>query len=127
MVKERHHLKAHLTDESMWGSEFGGASRRSVGSRMSNQSFDKYDWFSLKTPQAQNIFYRMSGHYSNQSESRCSHRRPPGNEAPPSINRCYVKSGINPYMQQQQMTRPLANSQVVPDCIIGFRDYLRGG
>ena len=45
MVKERHHLKAHLTDESMWGSEFGGASRRSVGSRMSNQSFDKYDWF----------------------------------------------------------------------------------
>ena len=43
MVKERHHLKAHLTDESMWGSEFGGASRRSVGSRMSNQSFDKYD------------------------------------------------------------------------------------
>ena len=45
MVKERHHLKAHLTDESMWGSEFGGASRRSVGSRMSNQSFDKYDCF----------------------------------------------------------------------------------
>ena len=79
MVKERHHLKAHLTDESMWGSEFGGASRRSVGSRMSNQSFDKYDWFSLKTPQAQNIFYRMSGHYSNQSESRYSHRRPPRN------------------------------------------------
>ena len=41
MVKERHHIKAHLTDESMWGSEFGGASRRSMGSRMSNQSFDK--------------------------------------------------------------------------------------
>jgi hypothetical protein len=40
MVKERHHIKAHLTDESMWGSEFGG-SRRSA-SRMSNQSFDKY-------------------------------------------------------------------------------------
>jgi hypothetical protein len=39
MVKERHHIKAHLTDESMWGSEFGG-SRRSA-SRMSNQSFDK--------------------------------------------------------------------------------------
>ena len=58
MVKERHHLKAHLTDESMWGSEFGGASRRSVGSRMSNQSFDKYDcfffkFFFLKIPQAQ--------------------------------------------------------------------------
>ena len=39
MVKERHHIKAHLTDESMFGSEFGG-SRRSA-SRMSNQSFDK--------------------------------------------------------------------------------------
>ena len=24
MVVERHHIKAHLTDESMWGSEFGG-------------------------------------------------------------------------------------------------------
>ena len=72
MVKERHHLKAHLTDESMWGSEFGGASRRSVGSRMSNQSFDKYvfwNLFSLKIPQAQNIFYRISGHYLNQNES----------------------------------------------------------
>jgi hypothetical protein len=39
MVKERHHINAHLTDESMFGSEFGG-SRRSA-SRMSNQSFDK--------------------------------------------------------------------------------------
>ena len=28
MLKERHHIKAHLTAESMWGSEFGGASRR---------------------------------------------------------------------------------------------------
>jgi len=98
MVKERHHLKAHLTDESMWGSEFGGASRRSVGSRMSNQSFDK-----------------MSGRNSNISGSRYSHSRPPRNEAPPSINGSYVKPGINPSMQQQQMTRPLATSQVVPE------------
>ena len=46
MIKERHHIKAHLTDESMWGSEFGGASRRSMGSRMSNQSFDKQSRYS---------------------------------------------------------------------------------
>ena len=74
MVKERHHLKAHLTDESMWGSEFGGASRRSVGSRMSNQSFDKYDCFFkaffLKDTASSKKNYKMSGHYSNQSGSQ---------------------------------------------------------
>merc|ERR1711899_281274 len=91
MVKERHHLKAHLTDESMWGSEFGGASRRSVGSRMSNQSFDK-----------------MSGRYSNQSGSRYSHsRHQPRNDVPPSLNGSYVKPNLPPNRQD----RPLATSQ----------------
>lgn len=40
MLKERHHINSHLTDESMFGSEFGG-SRRGMSSRMSNGSFDK--------------------------------------------------------------------------------------
>lgn len=38
MVTLRHQIKAHLTDESMWGSEYGSRSHRS--SRMSNHSFD---------------------------------------------------------------------------------------
>ena len=59
----------------------------------------------------------MCGHYSNQNKSRYSHRRPPRNEALPSINRSYVKSGINPSMQQQQITKSLATSQVVPDSL----------
>ena len=59
--------------------------------------------------------HRMSGRNSNISGSRYSHSRPPRNEAPPSINGSYVKPGINPSMQQQQMTRPLATSQVVPE------------
>ena len=67
----------------------------------------------------QNLFvicsHRMSGRNSNISGSRYSHSRPPRNEAPPSINGSYVKPGINPSMQQQQMTRPLATSQVVPE------------
>jgi len=39
MITLRQHLKAHLTDESMWGSQYGGKSRRG-GSRMSEHSFD---------------------------------------------------------------------------------------
>lgn len=68
MLKERHHIKAHLTDESMWGSEFGGASRRSMGSRMSNQSFDK------------------ASRYSNQSGSRYSQSRHQSRQYQPSLN-----------------------------------------
>eukprot|EP00095_Tigriopus_kingsejongensis_P011144 maker-scaffold534_size144770-snap-gene-0.37 protein:Tk11144 transcript:maker-scaffold534_size144770-snap-gene-0.37-mRNA-1 annotation:"hypothetical protein CGI_10017331" len=39
MLLMRHHLRARLADESIWGSEFG-ESRRG-GSRLSNHSFDK--------------------------------------------------------------------------------------
>jgi len=93
MVKERHHIKAHLTDESMWGSEFGGASRRSMGSRMSNQSFDK-----------------MSGRYSNQSGSRYSRSR--HYEPTSSINGSYVKQPVvEPPLATSQPTVPLPNSQ----------------
>merc|ERR1711899_715555 len=100
MVKERHHLKAHLTDESMWGSGFGGASRRSVGSRMSDQSFDK-----------------MSGRYSNQSGSRYSHSRAPRNGGPPSLNGSYLQpGGVKPMDRpSHQMDRPLATSQAIPE------------
>lgn len=68
MLKERHHIQAHLTDESMWGSEFGGASRRSMGSRMSNQSFDK------------------ASRYSNQSGSRYSQSRHQSRQYQASLN-----------------------------------------
>ena len=61
--------------------------------------------------------HRMSGRNSNISGSRYSHSRPPRNEAPPSINGSYVKPGINPSMQQQQITKSLATSQVVPDSL----------
>ena len=40
MVTLRQHLKAHLTDESMWGSQYGGNKSRRSGSRMSERSFD---------------------------------------------------------------------------------------
>jgi len=40
MVKERHHLRAHITDESMWGggSEYGAGSVKSVKSRQSTNN-----------------------------------------------------------------------------------------
>ena len=74
MVKERHHIKAHLTDESMWGSEFGGASRRSVGSRMSNQSFDKQSRYSNQSGSR----YSRSRHY----DPNGSYVKQPGVEPP---------------------------------------------
>merc|ERR550539_1481648 len=40
MITLRQHLKAHLTDESMWGSQYGGNKSRRSGSRMSERSFD---------------------------------------------------------------------------------------
>ena len=41
MITLRQHLKAHLTDESMWGSQYGGRSRYGrSSSRMSDRSFD---------------------------------------------------------------------------------------
>ena len=74
MVKERHHIKAHLTDESMWGSEFGGASRRSMGSRMSNQSFDKQSRYSNQSGSR----YSRSRHY----DPNGSYVKQPGVEPP---------------------------------------------
>eukprot|EP00093_Oithona_nana_P001728 01728.XXX_6355_9210_1 [CDS] Oithona nana genome sequencing. len=74
MIKERHHIKAHLTDESMWGSEFGGASRRSMGSRMSNQSFDKQSRYSNQSGSR----YSRSRHY----DPNGSYVKQPGVEPP---------------------------------------------
>jgi hypothetical protein len=73
------------------------------------------------------FLHRISGRYSNQSGSRYSYRWPPRNKAPPSIDGSYVKYGIKPSLQQYQMNRLLANSQVVLEANDTIRDYLRGG
>lgn len=75
MLKERHHLKAHLTDESMFGSEWGG-DRRSVASRMSNQSFDKM---------SQSRYSNHSGSGSHMSSSQQG-RRPRAGQQQRYIN-----------------------------------------
>lgn len=79
MLKERHHINSHLTDESMFGSEFGG-SRRGMSSRMSNASFDKMS----------------QSRYSNYSGSQVSGSRM-GNSSARGGRR-----GRDPYWQQQQ-------------------------
>ena len=80
MLKERHHINSHLTDESMFGSEFGG-SRRGMSSRMSNGSFDKMS----------------QSRYSNYSGSQMS-----GSRMGNSSARGGGRRGRDPYWQQQQ-------------------------
>merc|ERR1719323_2924135 len=58
----------------MWGSEFGGASRRSMGSRMSNQSFDKQSRYSNQSGSR----YSRSRHY----DPNGSYVKQPGVEPP---------------------------------------------
>ena len=97
MLKERHHLKAHLTDESMFGTEFGG-SRRGRTSRMSNASFD-----------------RMSqSRYSNYSGSQMSGSRMGNNSHKGGRRGHHGGSGQNysSYQQQQEkaMLSPTATT-----------------
>ena len=84
MLKERHHINSHLTDESMFGSEFGG-SRRGMSSRMSNGSFDK----------------QSMGRYSNYSGSQMSGSRM-GNSSARGGRRGRQQQQGEPYWQQEQ-------------------------
>ena len=85
MLKERHHINSHLTDESMFGSEFGG-SRRGMSSRMSNGSFDK----------------QSMGRYSNYSGSQMSGSRAGGSSARGGRRGRQQQQQGEPYWQQEQ-------------------------
>ena len=77
MVKERHHLRAHLTDESMWGggSDYGPGSVRSgrlvimslracvfVTMRFDNDNLVRL-WHRLYVPDEENDVKRRGGTY----------------------------------------------------------------
>jgi len=115
MVKERHHIKAHLTDESMWGSEFGGASRRSMGSRMSNQSFDN---------QSNRSGSRYSGSYSNNRSRNVSNNpnRSVRSQQPLPPKDLDISNEIS-YIQPH-FEKPLATSQPTTTTGSGSNHYV---
>lgn len=74
MLFMRHHLRARLADESVWGgSEFGGSRRG--GSRMSGNDFDKM---------SQSRYSQFSG--SDMSSARRGRGHRSGSQPPPSEN-----------------------------------------
>merc|ERR1719288_290710 len=68
MITLRQHLKAHLTDESMWGSQYGGRSRYGrSSSRMSDRSFDAGSRISNQSGSRYSGYRGGSRHNGNKS------------------------------------------------------------
>ena len=103
MLTQRHHINAHLTDESMFGSEFGG-SRRGMSSRMSNGSFDKMSQSRYSNYSGS----QMSGSRMGNSSSRGGGRRGRGDpywqqqqqHQGNSLNMSYQTDSAQPYVKQ---------------------------